>query len=312
MKVLQLYNTSRSFLDNQIEALESRGVECTRLSVPGSYEPGSNRSVYDYARYYPQVLSQLRDGYDLVHANYGLIAPFALAQPTRPVVLTLWGTDLMSDRRWLSEVSRFGARHADAVVLPSGAMAADLPYDHSVIPFGIDTEKFRPIPRAEARERVGWDPDGRYVLFPYKPGRPEKDYPRAREIVQRLDVEAELKQIADVPYELMPYYLSASDALLITSTRESGPMVVKEAASCNVPVVSTDVGFVRRTLSDVEPSTVSDSDDRLVSALETIIRDGERSNGREAVDGLSLDTMGERLVDVYQRAVNGRATADAR
>lgn len=311
MKVLQLYNTSRAFFENQIEALESQGVECTRLGVPGSFEPGSYRSVSDYVKYYPQVLRHSLEGYDLVHANWGLIAPFALAQPTRPVVLTLWGSDLMSDRRWLSEISRFGARHADAVVLPSEAMAADLGHEHSVIPFGIDTEKFRPIPRAAARERVGWDPEGRYVLFPYKTNRPEKDYPRAQEIVDRLDVEAELKQISDVPYELMPYYLNASDALLITSTRESGPMVVKEAASCNVPVVSTDVGFVRRTLSDVEPSTVADSDDRLVATLEEIVRAGARSNGREAVDGLSLDVMGERLLDVYQRAVNGHTVAAA-
>jgi len=306
MKVLQLYNTTRSFLEGQIDALESQGVECTRVSVPGQYEPGSPQSVSEYARYYPKVLKETTGEYDLVHANYGLLTPFALAQPTRPVVLTLWGTDLMSDRTWLSELSRFGARHADAVVLPSRAMASELPYDHTVVPFGIDTEQFRPIPRREARARVGWDPDGQYVLFPYSPERPEKDFPRARRIVDQLGADVELKQIKDVPHDRMPYYLNASDAVLITSTRESGPMILKEAAACNVPVVSTDVGFARRTLADVHPSVVSDDDPELVSGLVDILRGQTRSNGREVLDGLGLDTMGERLAEVYRRALEKR------
>lgn len=306
MRVLQLITSSRSFYRNQVEALERRDVDCTTLAVPGTYDPDAPRDITDYLRYAPKVLGHSLDGYDVIHANYGLTLPFALAQPTRPVVCTLWGTDLMSDRSWLTALSQFGARCADEVVVPSSEMADELSRSSTVVPFGIDTDMFRPIPQSEARERVGWDPGANCVLFPYESGRPEKDYPRARRIIDALDVDANLKQVSGVDYELMPYYMNASDALLVTSKRESGPMVVKEAAACNVPVVSTNVGFVDRTLADVDRSYVCDSDAELARSLRTVLERGERSNGRDVLDGLDVDAMGERLVEVYRRALSGR------
>lgn len=306
MRVLQLYTTTRSFFENQVQVLKDRGVECTTLGVPGSHDPDSPRSATDYLRYAPRVLGHSLRGYDLVHVNMGLIGPFGLAQPTRPVVLSLWGSDLMSDRGWLTRMSRFSARHADEVILPSEAMAPALDAEHTIVPFGIDLEQFRPVDREVARERVGWDPDERVVLFPYEPGRPEKDHPRAERVVERADVDADLRVVTGVPHEEIPDYMNASDALLLTSTRESGPMVVKEAAACNLPVVATDVGFVRETLEGVENSRVCRTDEELVAGLEAVLDGDGRSNAREHLDDIGLDAMGDRLLDVYRRVLERR------
>jgi len=247
MHVLHLITSTRSFFEQQISVLEDRGIECTVIGVPGEYSADSPRTPLDYLRFYPRVLSHvLSDEYDLVHGHYGLVAPFLLAQPTRPVVLSLWGTDLMSDMGWLRRISRYGARFADATIVPSPAMSTELDAEHVEIPFGVDTELFRPIPREEARNRIGWDTDARVALFPYDRSRDVKDFPRAERVADRADVDLEVRTIDDVPYEEMPYYMNASDVLLVTSTRESGPLVVKEAAACTVPIVSTDVGFVPR------------------------------------------------------------------
>ncbi|WP_123535444.1 glycosyltransferase family 4 protein [Halosimplex salinum] len=310
MRALHLYTTTRSFFEEQLAALEARGIDCTAVGVPGEYEPDSPRTAADYARYLPRVLNHSLDEYDLVHANYGLTAPFALAQPTRPVVFTPWGTDLLGDRRWLTGLSRLSARAADAVVLPSRACASAVPGDHPVVPFGVDLDRFRPVPRAEARERVGWDPDERVVLFPYDPARPEKDYPRARRAVAAADVDADLRILTGVPHEAVPLYMNASDAVLVTSTREAGPMVVKEAAACNVPVVSTDVGFVRETLSGVSNCRVCDDEAALVDGLEAVLDGERRSDGRSTVDGLGIERMGERLAEVYRRVGRGEAVAN--
>lgn len=314
LSVLQLTNSTRPFFENQLTALERQGVSVTQLCVPGSYDSRSPRSVTEYARYYPSVLRESLADYDLVHANFGLVVPFALAQPTRPVVLTLWGSDLMGERAWLRRLSRFGARTADTVVLPSERMADELDVAHDVVPFGIDTDRFRPIPQGEARERVGWDRDSRYVLFPYNRERPEKDFARAKAVVDATSVDAELVELVElhgVDHAEMPYYYNASDALLVTSKRESGPMVVKEAAACNVPVVSTDVGFVDRVLDGVDGTVVSDSNDELVAGLESVCSEGICSNGRTALDGLGIDEMGERLVAVYRRVLDERVTRSA-
>lgn len=306
MKVLQLVTSSRPFFEQQVSALENRGVDCTVLEVPGEHGGDSSRGPTDYARFYPEIVSEIRLGsYDLVHANYGLVAPFALAQPTRPVVVTLWGTDLMSDRSWLRSCSRYGARRADAAIVPSRPMSRDLETEHELIPFGVDTDLFRPVSRAKAREHVGWETDRPIALFPYDKTRSVKDYPRARRLVERADPDIELRTVSGVDHAQMPYYMNASDILLVTSHRESGPMVVKEAAACNLPVISADVGFVRETIRGVRNCVVSDNDGALIGGLERVAErgDGSRSNGRESIDGLSVDSLGERLHGLYRRVL---------
>lgn len=302
MKVLQLVTSPRPFFEQQVSVLEAQGVDCTVLDLPGESRGEAERTPIDYARFYPTILSELRSTeYDLVHANYGLTAPFALAQSGRPVVVTLWGSDLMHEWEWVRRISRYGARRADATVVPSPIMSRRLEVDHELIPFGVDTDQFRPIPRSQARERVGWETDRRIVLFPYDESRSVKDFPRARRLVERLNVDAELRTVDGVDYEEMPYYVNASDALLVTSRRESGPMVVKEAAACNLPVVSTDVGFVADTIEGLPNCFVSDDDRELVYGLTAVLEDGRRSAGRERIDGLSLESMGQRLVALYDR-----------
>jgi len=297
MKALQLVTTPRPFFDDQVAALERCGVECTTMTVPGDR---GDRSPADFLRFLRRVRREADDGYDVVHANFGLTGPAALAQPTSPVVVTLWGTDVMGDRWPVTALSRLSARRANAVVLPSHRLADYVDCQHRLIQFGVDTELFRPMPRAAAREALGWDDDGHVVLFPYAPDREVKDYPRAADVVDRTDADADLRVVTNVSHEEMPTYMNASDAVLITSSRESGPMVVKEAAACNVPVVSTDVGFVREVIGPVDGSEVCETDAELAAALERALADPGRPDARQQAPELSADALGERLRDLYE------------
>nr|WP_276250858.1 glycosyltransferase [Halomicroarcula sp. SHR3] len=309
LRVLNLVTNEQSqFFRAQVAELERRGVEMTTLSVPGenhsqSVDAGTegSRSVWDYARFYPSVLSQSLGGYDLVHANYGLTAPMAIAQPRLPVVLSLWGSDLMGQ---YGPVTKRIAPLCDAVVVMSEGMADVYGGDCRVIPHGVDLDMFEPMDRDAAREEVGWPTDERIILFPYPPKREVKNHPRARAIVDRvaarLDLPVSLRTATDIPHERMSYYLNAADALLLTSHREGSPNTVKEALACNLPVVATDVGDVARRLDGVEPSTVSDDNDELVAGLVEILRSGERSNGREHAAEIGVERMGARLLSVYE------------
>ncbi len=307
MEVLNLVtNADSQFYRTQVNVLEDEGVDGTTLAVPGTHEysqngDSGNRSVADYVKFYPQVLRESFDSYDLIHANYGLTAPAAIAQPNLPVVLSLWGSDLMGT---YGTVSAFCAEYCDAVIVMSEEMAQRLDCDAYVIPHGIDLDRFRPIPQDEAIGELGWDPDARHVLFPYPPGREVKDYPRAERVVERVrdrfDDPVELQTVSGVPHDLMPYYFNAADVLLLTSKREGSPNSVKEAMACDLPVVSTDVGDVRDRLDGVAHSRVAASDDRLVDAVESVLEYGERSDGREAVRPLSIERMGERIRGVYE------------
>ncbi len=303
MKVLNLVTSPRPFFNNQLQAVRDLGVEVDVISIPGRESQKGSRSIINYFEYYPDVLRKQTEDYDIVHANFGNTAPFAVFQPTRPIVITYWGSDLMG--RFKPINSRF-AHFFDEVIIPSPVLSEHVPCEHHVIPFEISTDLFRPMPKREARSELGWEQDEKYVLFPYSKARDEKNYPLAQRVANRVDQEINLIAISGVEYEQMPYYMNASDAVLITSKRESGPMVIKEASLCNVPVISTDVGFASSVLSTIKNSYVCGSETALVNKLEEVIISAVRSDGRKYTNQWGLNTMGEQLVRIYKSAIDNQ------
>ena len=59
----------------------------------------------------------------------------------------------------------------------------------AVLPCGPDLARFGRLPRYEARRSLGLDADGRYLLLPRQPGRPEKRHDRAAELAAACGVE---------------------------------------------------------------------------------------------------------------------------
>ncbi|MDF9745975.1 glycosyltransferase [Natrinema salsiterrestre] len=289
----------------QVQALEERGVDCTTVSVPGTVTADSSRSILDYLRFHPTVLKESLGSYDLIHANYGLTAPFAITQPRLPVVLSLWGTDLDGELGWISKLC---ANFCDATIVMSERMERELGQRCHVIPHGVDFALFEPSPRSEAMDRLGWDPNAKHVLFPYKAEREVKNYPRAKRIVEAIrdDVPepVHLQTAREVPHSEMPLYMNAADCLLLTSDREGSPNVVKEAIACNLPVVSVDVGDVPERLEGVTPSAVCRSDRELRRALSSVLERGDRSNGRERAERISTEWMSAQIHDVYRDVVD--------
>ncbi|QLG28701.1 glycosyltransferase family 4 protein [Halorarum halophilum] len=314
-RVLNLVTKAEArFYDQQVRVLDRRGTDCTTVPVPGRHDPGpdaASRSVLDYIRFYPTVLRRSVGDYDLVHANSGLTAPAALAQPRRPVVCSLWGTELTNR---YGPVTRACAGRCDAVVVMSERMARTLDRECFVVPHGVDRSLFSPQDRAAARDELGWEPSARHVLFPYSPRRVVKDYPRARRLVdraaERVDADVRLQTLSGEPHERVSTAMNAADTLILTSEQEGSPNSVKEALACDLPVVSTPVGDVPERLDGVSPSTVGDTDAELVDGLVSILQNPRRSNGREAVEPVSLERMAERLEAIYADVLDGRRDHD--
>jgi len=331
MDVLQLVTTDdRTFFLDQVRALERNGINCDVVAAsPGraAYtdslgpvssrilpEPGHNIPYYvvNAAYGYPRILKTvLTNEYDLIHVNSGLAAPYGLLQPGRPVVQTFWGSDLMGDYMGgrYSDVCRFCARRFDASIVRNEAMRQALGTDARIIPAGVDMEKFKPLSKDETLAHVGWDPETKHVLFPYDPTKSyskrtdRKNYDLASTVADRaadqIDDPLELQTVSGVPHDEMLYYMNAADALLLTSKLEGSPNTVKEAMACNLPVVSTDVGDVRKRLQDVSPSAVCTTETELVDGLVNVLEAGERSNGRVHVEAVSWDRMAENIIQVY-------------
>ncbi len=304
MNVLQLVTTAGTFFNDQIRILERHGVSCTVVTTPKRDE--GTRSVRDYASCYRSVLETVWNGeFDLVHANYGLMAPIALAQPVRPVVCSLWGSDLFGR---YGTVSKLCSRGADEVIVMSEEMAREVGDDPAIIPHGVDFDRFRPEPQRQALDAAGWAHGRNHVLFPWSASREVKDYPRAKRVVsavrERLSTPVELQVLSSVPHDQISTYMNAADALLMTSKWEGSPNSVREALACNLPVVATDVGDVREHVVDLPLSQVCQTDEELVDALVSVLESDRQTDGREQVRHLSLDHMAEDYLEVYERALS--------
>src|SRR5262249_8697271 len=124
-----------------------------------------------------QVWNKTRThGFDIIHGHYGQWCLFTRLQWSIPVVASFHGSDLLGDPLGEGKYSLLHALNAvisrrlcnfvDAVIVQSEQMKSVTGNDSVfVIPTGVDFELFRPIPRAEARATLGWDPHRYYVLF---------------------------------------------------------------------------------------------------------------------------------------------------
>jgi teichuronic acid biosynthesis glycosyltransferase TuaC len=285
-----------SFVRDQVEALRRlSGVEI-ELFV---FEPGGGAP---YPRAARAIRRRYRDGeFDVIHAHFGLTAWSALALRGAPHVVTLHGTDVVDPRSRL--VTLAALPFLDLVAPVSTSLAALLPPrlvagKLAILPCGVALDRFRPIPRAEARARLGLEVDQRYLLFPADPERPEKRFDRARAVAQ----DHRLLVLGRVPPDEVPYWVNAADAVLVTSERESFGLSVLEALACDVPVLATDVGIAPEALASV-PGTFHGvfSVEPWRSALQTLINDPDpRVDGRVIAERYSADRMAERVLAAWQ------------
>lgn len=301
------------FIKRQADFLRAAGID---IEVFVFY---SGKNPFNYAKAWLRLQMKLRreqQQYDLIHAQFGQSGIIAL--PKRlPLVVTFRGSDVLGivdDRDGgytrlsgiQKRVSRIVARRADACIVVSEHMKAGLPpnTEARVIPSGIDFEFFKPVPQAEARQRLNLPANERLILFVGRPTQARKRYWLAKRAVEILNEKLDARLIVAwrVAHADIPLYMSAADALAFTSMQEGSPNVVKEALACNLPIVSVPVGDVPERLRGVENCELcaDEKPETIAAALERVLVRKERTNGRGAVQNLDEKYITQSVIDVYQ------------
>ena len=88
---------------------------------------------------------------------------------------------------------------------------------------------------------------------------------------------------------------------------EGGPIVIKEALACNMPVVSVDVGDVKEVLEGLEGCFIASYDEKeFAEYLHKAIEQKKERYYREKMLGYAVEVFGEKVMEVYGKFENAR------
>ena len=287
-----------SFVRDQVQALRRTGAAEVELFA---FAPGGAGAYVNGARELRRRHG--RERYDIVHAHFGLTTWPALAAHGKRRLVTLHGTDLADSRS--RPITLAGLRLVDLVGVASEQLAAQIPRwaastgHRAVLPAGVDTARFKPLPRTLARTELGLDPDGTYVLFAADPARPEKRFDRAREVAG----DATLLTLGGIEPERVPLWVNAANAVLVPSEREGFGLATLEALACDVPVLATPVGIAPEALAGVQGTLCAPFDAATwTRALAPhLAADDPRIDGRTRASRFSTDAMAARVIDAWRQ-----------
>ena len=102
--------------------------------------------------------------------------------------------------------------------------------------------------------------------------------------------------------EKVPIVINACDVVLLTSTHEGWPNIIKEGLACNVPFVSTDVSDLNdiAVLSDNCVVTSSNYHD-LSIALESVLDMSISLDLRKFVSHMDMDLVTQKIGGIYNK-----------
>ncbi|MEJ2564761.1 MAG: glycosyltransferase [Gammaproteobacteria bacterium] len=261
-----------------------------------------------------RLLSRLKRqrGFDIIDAHFaypdGYAATLLGKWSSLPVTITLRGTEvpLAKDPARRDRIVRALARaervFAVAEALKRHVVKLGVNSDKIlVVGNGVDSGKFNPVPKIEARAALGLPLDApilitvgglverkgfhrvieclpallrqfpglRYLIV----GGPcaEGDWrPQLEALVARLGLQDVVHFLGAMPAERLRVPLSAADVFALATRNEGWANVLLEAMACGLPVVTTDVGGNKEVVCNQE--------------LGTIVRFGDADALRKALD----------------------------
>jgi D-inositol-3-phosphate glycosyltransferase len=336
-------------------------------------DAGPHRHVdkYDILDYLPDFACGIQRfraltgaSYDLIHSHYWLSGRLGLLFADR------WGVPMVSTFHTLAQlknrVAETAAEREQAVryeierrtMAGSDRIVALTAVDRqqmlrhygqqapiAVIPGGVDLERFSPLPKSAARERLGLRAGQKVVLFVGRiqrlkglevllrafarlqeldaellivGGRPgttheSREISRLQHLAGKLGIAERTRFVGAVPHEELPLYYSAADVSVMPSSYESFGLVAVESLACGTPVVATRVGGLTSIVRDGETGLLvpwRDADLFAERLLQLLHDDGLRQRlagqARESVLSYGWDRIADEHLALYAEVREAR------
>lgn len=286
---------------SQGESLKRNGIDLDYFTIVGKGTKGYLKNILRLRKFLGSK------NYDLIHAHYSLSSIVASLSCKLPMVVSLMGSDTHMSFFWKSIIKVFYRFRWKLTIVKSGRMKKNISLDNAVvIPNGVDFELFKPIEKNIAKMKVGFNDKRRHIIFVANPERPEKNYPLAKKAIELINNDSvELNAVSNVDQNIIPYYMNATDILLLTSLWEGSPNVIKEAMACNCPIVSTDVGDLKEVLGNTEGCYITSYDPKDVAdKIKKALDFGQKTDGREKIKHLDEKIIAEKIIQLYTEILN--------
>lgn len=270
------------------------------------------------------------NNFDILHNHFGgwssFITSILIIDKKCKKILTFHGTDIHANagktasfrRKFLVKINSIFSYLSffsyDKLDFVSNSLFSEVPSFY--IPFiqkkvhisvlSVDYNVFFPMKREKAIDHIKLNPNYKYILFVNNNNSAIKNECYANEIVNKLGEDFKLLKMSNISYDLVPYYINASFALLITSEMEGSPNIVREAIACNVPIISTDVGDVKEYIKEIKNSIIISNN--ITDAVNNIIINIDLLNIRIDTrtlfyEKISYERNMEKTRDFYSKVI---------
>lgn len=256
----------------------------------------------------------IKNNYDIIHIHFGLSGLFCLFNPfvNKPIITMLHSADIdiKKSNRLIVLLTKLVVLRSTHVLYLNEEMKRSierLNKNITYLPCGIDTSFF-------VNNGILNCTDALTIGFPGNPMRPEKNYKLFEEIIKKLkenNVNVNVVIFHNKTRIEVLESLNQCDVIVMTSISEGSPQIIKEAMSCNIPIISSNVGDVMNLLKDVHNSFVIPDFilDHYVEKVELIINQPlseRKSNGRLRINQLGLDNkeISRKIYSIYKSQFN--------
>ncbi len=269
-----------------------------------------------------RVIQRRAEEFDLVHAQFGSACALATAAVKGlPLVISLRGSDWTPalSQRLRYQAHGWAATTMTRLALPSYSLAVCVSerirnevrvrkpaLKSIVLPDPIDTQKFHPSSKEEARRRLGLSTgDVKYVLFTSVHRESENKRlwlaEQAVALAQARDSRIQILVATGYAPDDMPSVVAAADVSICTSNAEGWPNCIKESLACGVPFVATDVSDLAG-IAAAEPSchVAAPNAEALGEAILASLAWGGTPDFSSRLDGMSFDAFSTGLISSYE------------
>ncbi len=340
MRILEVSRYKDNFADHQLPFVTEQGeaiAQELRKLDNGYLTLDNGASAVDYFLVKGNYVTAVRElkkkirefKPDIVHAHYGLSAITAELQSEVPVVTTFHnGETLNPIVNLMSSLMSLRAKH----VIYVAQHIRDLSYfkakNYSIIPCGVPMEEMVITPKEEARQRLGWDPEKKYILFGGAFDNERKNYALLRDAVARINEQSpitnhqspiECVEMKNLTRSECVLRMNACDLFALPSHSEGSPQALKEAMACNCPCIATDIADVRELFGDEPGHWILrnprktherwDGDEHSAEELAELLKQAlafeGRTEGRKRIEelGYTNELVAQKIIKIYQHVL---------